>query len=53
MFVQKSKIVILLENGHQHDAEEEKENILQEFSKNSCFVGLFIKSWAIGTDFCH
>jgi hypothetical protein len=32
MFVKDSKIVILLESGHQHDAEEEKGNKIQGFS---------------------
>jgi hypothetical protein len=38
MFVKDSEIVILLENGH--DAVEEKENIIQGFSKNFLLGGL-------------
>jgi hypothetical protein len=34
MFVKDGKIVILLDNGHQHDAEEEKEKKIQIFSNN-------------------
>jgi hypothetical protein len=34
MLVKDSEIVILLENGHQNDAEEEKEKKIQGFSKN-------------------
>jgi hypothetical protein len=30
MFVKDSKIEIMMENGHQHDAEEEKEKKIQE-----------------------
>jgi hypothetical protein len=33
MSVKDGKIVILLENDHQHDAEEEKENKIQGLSK--------------------
>jgi hypothetical protein len=33
MFFKGSKIEILLENGHQHDVEEEKDNKIQRFSK--------------------
>jgi hypothetical protein len=33
MFFKHSKTVILWENGHQHDAEEEKVNKIQRFSK--------------------
>jgi hypothetical protein len=50
MLVKDSTIVNLLENGHQHDAEEEKENKIQGFAKNVCFVDFFIRTWAIGTD---
>jgi hypothetical protein len=35
------KIVILMKNSHQHDAQEEIENKIQEFSKN------FIRTWVI------
>jgi hypothetical protein len=34
VFVKDSKTVIMMKKGHQHDAEEEKENQIQEFSKN-------------------
>jgi hypothetical protein len=33
MFVKNSKIVLMLENVHQHDAEEVKEKKIQVFSK--------------------
>jgi hypothetical protein len=33
MFVKDSIMVILFEKGHQYDAEEEKENKIQGFSK--------------------
>jgi hypothetical protein len=39
MFVKDGKIVILLENGHQHDAEEEKEKKIQRFSKSFLLHG--------------
>jgi hypothetical protein len=50
MFVKDSKIGILLENGHQHDAEEEKRIKLKDLKKNSCSVDLFIRTWTIGSD---
>jgi hypothetical protein len=40
MFVNDSKTVILLENDHQHDAEEEEENEIRGFTKNYLFRGL-------------
>jgi hypothetical protein len=52
MFVKDRQIIILMKKGHQHDAKEEKGNKIQEFSKNVCFVDLFIRTCAIGTDLC-
>jgi hypothetical protein len=49
MFVKDFKIVILLENGHQHDAEEEEKIKFKDFQKISCFVDSFIRTWAIGS----
>jgi hypothetical protein len=40
MFVKDNKIVILLENGHRHDAAEEKVNKMQGFSQNFLLRGL-------------
>jgi hypothetical protein len=40
MFDKDSKIVILMKKSHQHDAEEEKENKIQGFSKNFLLRGL-------------
>jgi hypothetical protein len=40
MFLNDSKTVILLENDHQHDAKEEKENKIQGLTKNYLFRGL-------------
>jgi hypothetical protein len=40
MCVKDSKTVILLENGHQHDADEEIENKIHGFSKNFLVCGL-------------
>jgi hypothetical protein len=47
MFVKDSKIGILLENGHQRDAEEEKKIKFEDFEKNSCFVNSLIRTCAI------
>jgi hypothetical protein len=41
MFVKDFKIVILLENGHQHDAEEEEKIKFKDFQK---FPALWIRS---------
>jgi hypothetical protein len=35
-----------------HDAEEEKENTVQGFSKTS-FKNSFIRTWSIGSDLCQ
>jgi hypothetical protein len=43
MFVKNIKIVILLENGYQHDAEEEKEKKIQGFSTNHQNLGNWIR----------
>jgi hypothetical protein len=40
MFIKDSKIIILLQNDHQPDAEDEKENKIQGFSKNFLLPGL-------------
>jgi hypothetical protein len=40
LFVKDSKIVILMKKGHQHDAQEEKENINQGFKKKNLLRGL-------------
>jgi hypothetical protein len=40
MFVKDSKTVVLMKKGRQHDAEEEKENIIQGFLKNILLRGL-------------
>jgi hypothetical protein len=40
MFVKDGKIIILFENDHQHDAEEEKENKIQGLSKKFLLLKL-------------
>jgi hypothetical protein len=40
MFVLHSKTVILMKEGHQHDAEYKKVNKIQGFSKNFVLSGL-------------
>jgi hypothetical protein len=39
MFVKDIKTVILMKTSYQHDAEEEKENKIQGFSKNFLTYG--------------
>jgi hypothetical protein len=53
MLVKDSKTVILMEKGHQQDAEDQKENKIQGFSiKISASWTRSCRTWAIGSDLC-